>query len=95
MGRNAIMKNRHGDEYHWEELEPHKYKFHMEGKSLGFIRYGGKKGQQGVDKSDLGMFDPSGGPYIYLGMEIFKGEFVKHIASVEGSFIVTTSECVP
>lgn len=89
------MNNRYGDEYHWEQLEPNKYKFCMTGTSLEYGRRGGKEGQKGLDDNDLGMFDPSGGPYISLGMELFQGEWISHIALIEGDYIVTTSEVRP
>jgi hypothetical protein len=92
------MKNRYGDEYHWEKLNDNEYKFVMEGDSLKFCRYGGKEGQEGIDPNDLGMFDPSGGPYVGIGSKIYfeeilggqKGDdplIVEHLRSVDGSFI--------
>ena len=68
------MKNRYGDEYHWEKLNDNEYKFVMEGDSLKYCRYGGKEGQEKLDPNDLGMFDPSGGPYVAVGSKIYWDE---------------------
>lgn len=92
------MKNRYGDEYHWEKLNDDEYKFVMEGTSLKYCRIGGKEGQQGIDHNDLGMFDPSGGPYVAVGSKIYFDEIlgglddkrfltVTHLRSVDDSFI--------
>jgi len=92
------MKNRYGDEYHWEKLNDKEYKFVMEGDSLKYCRYGGKEGQGKLDTNDLGMFDPSGGPYVAVGSKIYFDEIlggledkrfltVTHIRSADDSFI--------
>lgn len=82
------MKNRYGDEYRWEQLSDNEYKFVMEGDSMKYCRYGGKEGQEELDPNDLGMFDPSGGPYIGIG-SLVEGRVVEHIRSVDKSFVVT------
>lgn len=92
------MKNRYGDEYHWEKLNDKEYKFVMEGDSMKYCRYGGKEGQQGLDPNDLGMFDPSGGPYVEVGGGIYWDEIkgaekqqpltIQRIRSTEEGFIV-------
>ena len=81
------MKNRYGDEYHWEKISDNEYKFVMEGDSMKWCRYGGKDGQEGIDLNDLGMFDPSGGPYVAIG-SLVEGRVVEHIRSAEETFIV-------
>lgn len=68
------MKNRYGDEYHYEKIGENEYKFVMEGDSMKYCRFGGKAGQEGIDQDDLGMFDPSGGPYVAVGSKIFYDE---------------------
>jgi len=68
------MKNRYGDEYHWEKLNDKEYKFVMEGNSMEYCRFGGKHLEQYIDYSDLGMFDPSGGPYVRVGSKIYFDE---------------------
>ena len=84
----TTYKNRYGDSYHWEPYTlENVYVFRMEGNSMEFCRYGGKEGQQGLDKNDLGMFDPSGGPYVGLGTKIDGKEIVK-ISSLEDTFVV-------
>ena len=81
------MKNRYGDEYHWEQISDNEYKFVMQGTSMDYCRYGGKDGQEGIDLNDLGMFDPSGGPYVAIG-SLVEGRVVEHIRSAEETFIV-------
>lgn len=81
------MKNRYGDEYHWEKLNDNEYKFVMQGTSLDYCRYGGKEGQRGIDPNDLGMFDPSGGPYVAIG-SLVEGRVVERIRSTDEGFIV-------
>lgn len=87
------MKNRYGDEYHWEKISDNEYKFVMEGDSMKYHRYGGKDGQESIDLNDLGMFDPSGGPYVAIGYQLWdenEGTYktVNHIRSSEETFIV-------
>jgi len=68
------MKNRYGVEYWFEEVEPKTYRFHMEDKGGFGMRFGGKPYQEGIDMNDLGMFDPSGGPYVAIGSKIYYDE---------------------
>ena len=70
------MKNRYGDEYHWEKLNDNEYRFVMTGKSLEYGRVGGKEGQNEIDMNDLGMFDGSGGPYVAVGGKIYWDEIL-------------------
>jgi hypothetical protein len=81
------MKNRYGDEYHWEKLNDKEYKFVMEGDSMKYCRWGGKEGQEKLDPNDLGMFDPSGGPYVEIG-SLVDGRVVEHIREAEKTVIV-------
>lgn len=86
-----IYKNRYGDEYHWEPYtQQNTYAFRMTGNSLEYGRCGGKEGQEGIDFKDLGMFDPSGGPYVALGTKIDEKEVVK-ISQLGDTFIVEVS----
>jgi len=93
------MKNRYGDEYHYEKISDNQYKFVMEGDSMKYCRFGGKEGQEGIDMNDLGMFDPSGGPYVAVGSKVYfdeiqgghKGDeplIVERISSTDEGFIV-------
>jgi hypothetical protein len=68
------MKNRYGDEYHYEKIGENEYKFVMEGDSMKYCRFGGKHLQEHIDYDDLGMFDPSGGPYVAVGDKIYWDE---------------------
>jgi hypothetical protein len=67
---NTEYTNRYNDKYKWVEGNETTYRFEMAGDSMKYCRFGGREGVEGVDTSDLGMFDPSGGPYVCLGMEI-------------------------
>jgi hypothetical protein len=75
----------------------------MEGDSMKYCRMGGKEGQEGIDPNDLGMFDPSGGPYVAIGSKIFYDEIqgsqkgdepliVEHIRTADKGFIVEVSD---
>ena len=66
------MKNRNGDEFHWEKINDNEYKFVMSGTSIEYCRMGGRQGQREMDMNDLGFFDPAGGPFVGVGDE-FKG----------------------
>lgn len=72
------MKNRYGDEYTFEKVDEKTYTIVGE---LKYWRYGGREGQEQMDLGDLGFVDPSGGPYIALGMNI-EGRKVNRIRAV-------------
>lgn len=82
--------NRYGDEYYIKLIAENKYIFIMEGDSMKYCRYGGKEGEVGIDTSDLGMFDPSGGPYITLGTEI-DGKPIIRISDTPEGFVMEVS----
>ena len=84
---NEKYTNRYRDQYWFEKVSPSTYKFVMEGDSLKYCRYGGKEGVEGIDTSDLGMFDPSGGPYITLGTKV-DGKPIVKIADTDAGFVV-------
>jgi hypothetical protein len=68
-------RNRYGDTYYYEQTENEKvFKFVMEGDSMRWCRFGGKEGQDSVDMNELGMFDPSGGPYVEIGSTLCIGK---------------------
>lgn len=69
------MKNRYGVEYNFEKVSDNTYTFKGD---TAYCRCGGKDGQSEIDLSDLGFFDPSGGPFISEGYEI-EGRPVKRI----------------
>lgn len=79
------MKNRYGDEYRFEQIDEDTYKLSGE---LKYWRFGGKEGQDNIDLADLGMADPSGGPFIELGMKLF-GRTITNIRAEN----VTDKEC--
>jgi hypothetical protein len=78
--------NRYGDQYMWTVIDENTYRFDMNGNSMEYGRFGGKKGQQKIDLDDLGMFDPSGGPYVTIGMEI-DGRPIKRIFNHKNIFV--------
>ena len=61
------MKNRYGVEYSFEPVSDNTYTIVG---ALEYWRYGGREGQEQMDFTDLGFVDPSGGPFISLGMKI-------------------------
>jgi hypothetical protein len=71
------MKNRYGNEYHFEKVSDNTYTIKGD---LNYWRFGGKEGQSGIDENDLGFVDPSGGPFISIGYMI-EGRSVKRISS--------------
>lgn len=84
---NKKYTNRYRDQYWFEKVSPTTYKFVMEGDSMQYCRYGGKEGQEGLDTNDLGMFDPSGGPYISLGTKV-DGKTIVKIADTDKGFML-------
>jgi hypothetical protein len=72
------MKNRYGNEYNYEKVDDNTYTIVGE---LSYWRYGGKEGQNEMDFSDLGFVDPSGGPFIEVGMKI-EGRKINRIRAV-------------
>ena len=66
---NKVYKNRYGGEYQWDPVESG-YIFNMEESAMDYCRMGGKEGQEGLDVNNLGMFDPSGGPFVTLGTKV-------------------------
>lgn len=70
-----IYKNRSGVDYSFHEVGENTVEVRFA--DFGFGRVGGRDGQEKLDPSDLGMVDPSGGPYIALGMRVNDREIVK------------------
>ena len=68
------MKNRYGREYSFVHVNDNLYRFNMDEEHMKYMRFGGKEGQEGIDHTDLGMFDPSGGPYVEVGGQIYWDE---------------------
>ncbi len=79
------MKNRYGDEYHYEKVSDNVYAIVGD---LKWWRYGGKEGQQEMDFNDLGFVDPSGGPFIGIG-HMIDGKPVTKISIVDGHVHLT------
>lgn len=88
---NQKYTNRYSDQYWFEKVTTTTYKFVMEGNSLKYGRCGGKDGAADIDFSDLGMIDPSGGPYICLGTNI-DGKRIVKITSTDEGYLMETSE---
>jgi hypothetical protein len=72
------MKNRYGNEYHFEKVSENTYTIVGD---LSYWRFGGKQGVSGIDESDLGFVDPSGGPFISLGY-LIDGRKVVRISAI-------------
>lgn len=81
------MKNRYGDEYEFKQLDENTATIVGD---LKYWRYGGKEGQEHLDDSNLGFVDPSGGPFIQIGMKIF-GRAITNI-DASGEQILFTLE---
>lgn len=80
------MKNRYGVEYSFVKYDDNLYRFNMSEEGMKYMRCGGKEYEEGIDYNDLGMFDPSGGPYVALGSKIYWDEIHN---GVEGSMPLT------
>jgi hypothetical protein len=61
------MRNRYGNEYHFEKVNDNTYTIVGD---LKYWRFGGREGQREMDMTDLGFVDPSGGPFIAVGAVI-------------------------
>lgn len=72
------MRNRYGDVYDFVRVDENTYQITGD---LKYWRFGGKEGQHSVDMNDLGMCDPSGGPYLAVGMTIKERKIVRIRAS--------------
>lgn len=81
------MKNRYGVEYWFVPISDNLYRFDMEDRDDVLMRIGGKGGYEGIDRNDLGMFDPSGGPYIAVGSKLYWDEIKD---AVEQSPLIVT-----
>jgi hypothetical protein len=81
------MRNRYGDVYDFVRESENTYRIAGD---LKYWRFGGKEGQEGIDMNDLGMVDPSGGPFVELGMELGGRKIVRIRASgdLDGSPVV-------
>lgn len=73
------MKNRYGDQYHFEMVDENTYTITGD---LKYWRYGGQEGQEHVDYDNLGFVDPSGGPFICIGYQI-EGRKIIRISMVD------------
>ncbi len=71
------MKNRYGDEYWFDQVQPNLYTIKGD---LKYWRFGGREGQEKIDLNDLGFVDPSGGPWLAVGMSI-EGRTIKKISA--------------
>ena len=81
------MKNRYGVEYSYVKYDDNLYRFNMDEEGIKYMRVGGKEGQDGIDRTDLGFFDPSGGPFVAVGSKIYWDEI--HEATKQEPLTVT------
>lgn len=79
--------NRYKDEYYFKKLSETQYEFKMSGSSMKYCGMTAKDDQP-IDTTDLGAFDPSGGPYIELGMTI-DGKTITRIDGSQEDVILT------
>lgn len=81
------MKNRYGDVYSF--VKESEDTFRITG-DLKHWRFAGREGQQQMDFNDLGFVDPSGGPFIELGMQLDGRKIVRIRAGgdLDGSPVV-------
>jgi hypothetical protein len=59
----------------------------MDEEHIKYMRFGGKEDQDGIDMTDLGFFDPSGGPFVAVGSKIYWDEI--HEATKQEPLTVT------
>lgn len=78
-GREYV--NRYRDAYRFIKQSDTRYIFSMDGNSMNYCRYGGKENQRNIDTNDLGMIDPSGGPYMAVNEMFIDGREVIRIFS--------------
>lgn len=71
------MKNRYGDEYAFNKVNENTFTIVGD---LKYWRFGGREGQERMDMTNLGFVDPSGGPFIAVGMSI-GGRTIKNISA--------------
>jgi len=69
-----MRKNRYGDRYTFEKISDNQYTITGD---LKYWRFGGREGQPNMDMDDLGFVDPSGGPFIGVGMMIEQRKVVR------------------
>jgi hypothetical protein len=75
--------NRYKDTYRFLKESDTVYTFQMDGNSMQYCRFAGKDNIPGIDSSDYGMVDPSGGPYMSVGEMTIDGRNVIRIFSTE------------
>lgn len=68
------MRNRYGDVYDFVQVGEDTYQITGD---LKYWRFGGKEGQEQIDMNDLGMADPSGGPFMAVGMQLLGREIIR------------------
>ena len=84
------MKNRYGNEYHFEKTGDNEYTIKGD---LSYWRFGGREGVEGIDMNNLGFVDPSGGPYIAVNDSYIDWRKVTNIASnSEGIFFTVETK---
>ncbi len=81
---NKTYTNRYRDEYSFVSVTDNTYKFVME--NLQYFRCGGKEGEAEPNINDLGMIDPSGGPFMEPNTMSIDGREVIRIFSTEEFF---------
>ena len=78
------MRNRYGDNYHFEKINDNTYVIRGD---LKYCRFGGQEGQDHIDYNDLGFVDPSGGPFISPGYRIETRRVVRISSEADGIYL--------
>lgn len=76
--------NRYGNEYWFAEAG--EKILSVEG-DLDYWRFGGKENTEGIDESNLGFADPSGGPFLAPGYDTGSG-IVKRVFLVDAKIML-------
>lgn len=80
---DKVYTNRYRDTYQFVKESDNLYTFSMDGTSMQHCRFGGKDNVPGIDTNDLGMVDPSGGPYMAVNEMTIDGREVIRIFSTD------------
>jgi hypothetical protein len=79
-----MAKNRYGNEYEYVVIDDNTMTIKGD---LEYWRFGGREGTSGVDMNDLGFIDPSGGPFISVGM-VIDGKTINKISNTSNGFML-------
>ena len=81
--KTVTINSRYGESRSFVPVSENTYKF--EGKTL-YARMGSKENTETVDNSDLGFFDPDGGPFISAGYPIDGRKVIRIMSKDDGIY---------